>query len=422
MSPPKPIHTSLVVALGTAAILCSSSAVAQAPANADVTPPTVVQHVDPVYPPSALSERQHADVVLAVTVDVDGHVSKVDVIESGGANLDEAAIVAAREWTFVPAMRRGKPIASRIKVPFHFAPPAPAPELVETPKGPGDVAMHEAVQVAPPSGPAGPSPQEQTEEVRVAGRRRPPSRGDGITPLPWDSSAQSCPPRTPPTSWKLAPGVLVARRGGEGHADSIVLREFDAPARSEAMEFLGRRGAHINDPGHFHGNGYADTHFILPEVVESLRVIEGPFDPHQGNFAVAGSADYELGLAHRGLTAKQTVGSFGTDRTLLTWSPEDESPHTFAAAEYAQSSGFGENRAYHRGSAIAQYEGKFGERGVWRVTGQAYSVVAQAAGVVREDDYEAGPDWLFPRDSYDPNQGQDASRLLGGGGSRDARR
>jgi TonB family protein len=63
----------------------------------------VVTHVDAVYPPSGLKERKHADVVLVVTVDVDGHVSKADVAESGGADLDEAAIVAVRQWTFVPA-------------------------------------------------------------------------------------------------------------------------------------------------------------------------------------------------------------------------------------------------------------------------------------------------------------------------------
>ncbi|MGH7269395.1 MAG: TonB-dependent receptor, partial [Polyangiaceae bacterium] len=168
-------------------------------------------------------------------------------------------------------------------------------------------------------------------------------------------------------------------------------------------------GVPINDPGNFHGNGYADTHFILPEVVESVRVLEGPFDPHQGNFAVAGSADYELRLARRGLTAKATAGSFGSERMLLTWGPQDENRHTFSAAEYAQSNGYGQNRDYKRGSAISQYEGKLGEHGTWRVTGQAYSVVAGAAGVIREDDYEAGRVGFY--DTYDPNQGQDTSRF-----------
>src|SRR4051812_15983480 len=114
-------------------LLASSTASAQQAATtpSGIEPPIVVTHVDAVYPPSALAEQKHADVVLAVTVDADGHVSKIDVLTSAGDDLDQAAVVAARQWTFVPAKRNGKPVASRIRVPFHFAPPAPAPEIVE---------------------------------------------------------------------------------------------------------------------------------------------------------------------------------------------------------------------------------------------------------------------------------------------------
>ena len=301
----------------------------------------------------------------------------------------------------MPAKRGGKSVASRIRVPFHFAPPAPPPELVENPSSPGDVPVHEAVQSGAPRAAPAPAPL----EIVVTGRARPPSRGPSDYKLPIGELAV-VPRGSAADVLKLAPGVLVTNEGGEGHADSIVLRGFDA-GEGEDME-LSVGGVPINDPGNFHGNGYADTHFILPEAVESLRVIEGPFDPRQGNFAVSGSADYELGIAQRGLTAKQTIGSYGTDRTLFTWGPEAQGAHTFTAVEYARSDGFGQNRAFQRGSAISQYEGKLGERGSYRITGQAYSVVAQAAGVVREDDYEAGRIGFY--DSYDPHQGQDSSR------------
>ncbi len=99
-------------------------------ANVEVTPPTVLTHVDAEYPPSALATREHADVVVAVTVDLDGHVSKTDILQSGGVDLDESAVIAVRQWTFVPAKRRGVAIASRIRVPFHFAPPSPPPEMI----------------------------------------------------------------------------------------------------------------------------------------------------------------------------------------------------------------------------------------------------------------------------------------------------
>ena len=88
-----------------------------------------------MYPPSALASHEHADVVLTLTVDTDGHVSAVAIAQSSGAtDLDEAAVVAARQWTFTPATGDDKPVRSRIRVPFHFAPPAPPPEGVDTSK------------------------------------------------------------------------------------------------------------------------------------------------------------------------------------------------------------------------------------------------------------------------------------------------
>ena len=104
--------TAIAIASAASVLLAAPDARAQDPAapparpreSADeVTPPTVTTHVDAQYPPSARAVRKHGDVTLALTVDADGHVSKIDVVESGGAVLDEAAIIAARLWSFVPA-------------------------------------------------------------------------------------------------------------------------------------------------------------------------------------------------------------------------------------------------------------------------------------------------------------------------------
>ena len=146
-----------------------------------------------------------------------------------------------------------------------------------------------------------------------------------------------------------------------------------------------------------HGNGYADTHFLIPELILSVRVLEGPYAPQQGNFAVAGSADYHLGLEQRGLTTRYTVGSYDTQRLLLTWGPKDASTGTFAGAEYYTTNGFGTNRQAQRGSAIGQYEAQVGQHGLLRVTAQAYFTEFNSAGVVREDDYDSGPRGLLRR-------------------------
>jgi TonB family protein len=391
------------------------SAAAQAPAEPVVKPPIVVEHVDAVYPPSALKEGKHQDVVLTLTIDVDGHVSKVDVVESGGSDLDEAAIVAARQWTFLPATRDGKPVASRIRVPFHFAPPEAAPELVETKKE-GELPPSPAVQAATSGGAvptalnarptaAGPAGPAQPAEVDVHGRALRPSVGASDFNLRVGALAD-VPRKNASELLKLAPGIFLTNEGGEGHAEQVFLRGFDAREAQDIEMTVG--GVPINESGNLHGNGYADTHFIIPELVESLRVIEGPFDPRQGNYAVAGSADYELGLERRGVTAKYMGGSFGTQRLLLTWGPKGESPHTFGGAEVYSTNGFGQNRDATRGTAMAQYEGALGRQGSYRVTGTAYGTHYHSAGVLREDAYDAGQVGFY--DTLDPRQGGDASR------------
>ncbi len=176
----------------------------------------------------------------------------------------------------------------------------------------------------------------------------------------------------------------------------MFLRGFDAREGQDIEFTVG--GVPINESGNLHGNGYADTHFIIPELVQQLRVVEGPFDPRQGNYAVAGSADYALGLEERGLTGKYTAGSFGTQRMLVMWGPAGESEHTFAAAEAYKTDGYGQNRDAQRGSAYAQYEGQLSAGELPRHRAGLHDDY-HSAGVVREDDYESGAKGFY--DTYD---------------------
>ena len=252
------------------------------------------------------------------------------------------------------------------------------------------------------------------EEVVVVGRSAPPSRGASDFNLAIGELGR-VPRGNASELLKLAPGILLTNEGGEGHAEQIFMRGFDA-REGQDIE-LTVDGVPINESGNLHGNGYADTHFIIPELVERLRVVEGPFDPRQGNYAVAGSADYQLGLAKRGLTAKYLGGSFNTQRGLLLWGPEGESEHTFAGVEVYSSDGFGQNRDATRATAMGQYEGKLGAHGLYRFGATAYSTHYHSAGILREDDFRAGRIGFY--DSYDTSsfarqqvpEGGDASRF-----------
>ncbi|MFT3695494.1 MAG: TonB-dependent receptor [Kofleriaceae bacterium] len=205
-----------------------------------------------------------------------------------------------------------------------------------------------------------------------------------------------------------APGFLLTNEGGEGHAEQIFLRGFDA-REGQDIE-LRVNGDVVNQAGNLHGNGYADLHFVIPELVQALRVIEGPYDPRQGNFAVAGSADYELGLARRGLTASYETGSFGTNRALLLFGSPDSNSHNFGGVELYQTDGFGQNRDARRATALGQIESALADDGMWRLTTGLYLTDYHSAGVIREDDYASGKKGFY--DTYDFGQGGAAARAF----------
>jgi hypothetical protein len=205
-----------------------------------------------------------------------------------------------------------------------------------------------------------------------------------------------------------APGILLTNEGGEGHAEQVYLRGFDAH-EGQDLEFT-VNGVPINEAGNPHGEGLVNTHFILPELVRAIRVLEGPFDPHQGNYAVAGSAEYELGLEQSGLTLQYTGGSFNTHRLLLLWGPAGGRPGTFAGADVRTTDGFGTNRAARLGRAMAQWELALGPTTVVRLFGTAYATEYGTAGVIRQDDLAAGRIGFFG--SYDPTQGGTVTRFI----------
>ncbi|MGZ8199259.1 MAG: energy transducer TonB, partial [Methylosarcina sp.] len=51
----------------------------------------------------------------------DGHSAGIFVQQSSGhKQLDEAAIEAVKQWTFIPAKRGDKAVASTVTVPIQF--------------------------------------------------------------------------------------------------------------------------------------------------------------------------------------------------------------------------------------------------------------------------------------------------------------
>jgi protein TonB len=94
-------------------------AASQACTEPDVSP----KHVSQVLPKMTLAAQQaeiEGVVLIEVTIDPTGSVVEARVIHGLGYGLDEAALRAAKAWTFQPAMRCGRPIVGHKKIPFRF--------------------------------------------------------------------------------------------------------------------------------------------------------------------------------------------------------------------------------------------------------------------------------------------------------------
>ncbi|MBX7241179.1 MAG: TonB-dependent receptor [Bacteroidia bacterium] len=90
---------------------------------------------------------------------------------------------------------------------------------------------------------------------------------------------------------RIVPGLFIAQHAGGGKAEQIFLRGFDVDHGTDIAITVD--GMPVNMVSHAHGQGYADLHFVIPELVENVRVNKGCYDARTGNFATAGAIAFQ---------------------------------------------------------------------------------------------------------------------------------
>jgi len=76
----------------------------------------------PPYPPAARRLKLQGTATVRVMVSPEGRPKSVRLENSSGAHiLDEAALAAVQQWTFVPARRGNKGVAAEVDVPVRFS-------------------------------------------------------------------------------------------------------------------------------------------------------------------------------------------------------------------------------------------------------------------------------------------------------------
>jgi len=378
--------------------------------------PRPVDAPAPAYPAGADPATGRVEVVVRIEVDRNGDVLAIEPV--AGAAAPEAFVSAAIDWArsvrFEPGTLDGNPLRQSVDLTVVFDPDAPAPSAAApTPAVP---AATQPITAEPTA-----TPEPEDAEVRRVRVRTEEPRREAVTGSDFDiepGKLALVPRGSAEKLLTLAPGVFMTNEGGEGHPSSFFLRGFDAGSGQD-IEFT-IEGIPLNEPSNAHTHGFTDTLFIIPETVQRLRVTEGPFDARQGDFAVAGSANFDIGVEQRGIRASGSYGRFQTGRALAMWAPEKGPSGTFVAVDYRQGDGFGTNRSHRAARAMAGFEIDLPRDFRLTTLATGYITRFDSAGVIRQDDFEARsvPGCGTSRDeqffcTYDPNQGGALTRVLG---------
>lgn len=161
---------------------------------------------------------------------------------------------------------------------------------------------------------------------------------------------------------RIIPGIVISQHQGGGKAEQIFLRGFDADHGTDFREDVD--GLPINMVSHAHGQGFADSHFIIPETIESVNFKKGPYTAGKGDFATTGFVDFATLNALTQNTVKLEGGMFDTYRALvmlnlLNAKAKAKEQSWYVASEYRYSNAYFDNpQHFKRFNLFTKYNGK----------------------------------------------------------------
>jgi outer membrane receptor protein involved in Fe transport len=215
------------------------------------------------------------------------------------------------------------------------------------------------------------------------------------------------------------PGLMVSQHAGGGKSDQYFIRGFDADHGTDIAIFAD--GVPVNMPSHGHGQGYADTHFLIPETIKTIDVHKGPYSARFGDFYTAGAMELSTLDRIDGPTVWVSGGApLAGPRALASYnrrlvgmaSPELRADdRSLIAVEVGDTDGPFENPQHFRqGNALVKWQGEV-MHGDLELETNWYQAKWNASGQLPASAVASG---LVDRfGSLDPSEGGDTGRTSG---------
>jgi hypothetical protein len=182
---------------------------------------------------------------------------------------------------------------------------------------------------------------------------------------------QARPIERPAEVLETVPGLVISQHSGEGKANQYYLRGFNLDHGFDFAQTIA--GLPVNMPTHAHAQGYADSNFLIPELVSGVQYRKGPYYADQGDFSSAGAANINYFNRLDRSILSLTGGSYDYYRVLGATSPRLGPGNLLAAMEYSYSNGpWVVKDVFRKYNGVIRYSVGDAQNG-FSVTGMAYS-------------------------------------------------
>lgn len=207
---------------------------------------------------------------------------------------------------------------------------------------------------------------------------------------------------------RMIPGLFTSQHQGGGKAEQMFLRGFDIDHGTDINVSVDDMP--VNMVSHAHGQGYADLHFLVPEMVKQINFGKGPYQIDKGNFATAGFAEFRTFDELDNSFIKMEGGMFSHFRTaaainLLSTAAGDGKSSAYIAGEYNYNRGyFDAPQNFNRINLMGKYTVQLSPEKRLSITLSGFKSNWEASGQIPERAVKEGLIGRFGE--LDPEQGK----------------
>lgn len=193
---------------------------------------------------------------------------------------------------------------------------------------------------------------------------------------------------------RMVPGLFIGQHAGGGKAEQIFLRGFDIDHGTDIN--ISVDGMPVNMPSHAHGQGYADLHFVIPEIIDNVNFNKGPYYADKGNFTTAGFVEFKTKDYLESNFVKTEGGQFNTFRgiagiNILKPEGQKRDQSLYFAGEGSFTKGYFESpQDFSRFNGLLKYHGNINNQNTLNATLTGFKSNWHASGQIPDRAVENG--------------------------------